>query len=202
MPMTRNQTKVMTETRNRGPEPCLALFSEWVAAVLEDDGSTILQLNVKGLTNSKLTIIEQLAHTNKVTAILLQETHCETTEKLTIPEFTLASHILNKQHGLATVCFLQPWITKGMLKSIRNKNTLYKEYLQCPNENRAIKFKTYRNKLNNLIRKSKRDYLYSKFKNTRNNMIETWKTINSIIGRGTKKSLQSNFRIDDTKNTF
>ena len=54
------------------------------------------------LTNSKLTIIEQLAHTNKVTAILLQETHCETTEKLTIPEFTLASHILNKQHGLAT----------------------------------------------------------------------------------------------------
>ena len=93
-----------------------------------------------------------------------------------------------------------PWITKGMLKSIRNKNTLYKEYLQCPNENRAIKFKTYRNILNNLIRKSKRDYFYSKFKNTRNNMKETWKTINSIIGRGTKKSLQSNFRIDDTKN--
>ena len=100
--MTRNQTKVMTETRNRGPEPCSALFSEWAAAVVEDDGSTILQLNVKGLTNSKLTIIEQLAHTNKVTAILLQETHCETTEKLTIPEFTLASHILNKKHGLAT----------------------------------------------------------------------------------------------------
>ena len=92
----------MTETRNRGPEPCSALFLEWAAAVGEDNGSTILQLNVKGLTNSKLTIIEQLAHTNKVTAILLQETHCETTEKLTIPEFTLASHILNKQHGLAT----------------------------------------------------------------------------------------------------
>ena len=88
MPMTRNQTKVMTETRNRGPEPCSALFSEWAAAVVEDDDSTILQLNVKGLTNSKLTIIEQLAHTNKVTAILLQETHCETKEKLTIPEFT------------------------------------------------------------------------------------------------------------------
>ena len=102
--MTRNQTKpkLWRKTRNRGPEPCSALFSEPAAAVVEDDGSTILQLNVEGLTNSKLTIIEQLAHTNKVTAILLQETHCETTEKLTIPEFTLASHILNKQHGLAT----------------------------------------------------------------------------------------------------
>ena len=64
-------------------------------------GQLLSQLNVKGLTNSKLTIIEQLAHINKVTAILLQETHCETTDKLTIPEFTLASHILNKQHGLA-----------------------------------------------------------------------------------------------------
>ena len=40
--MTRNQTKVMTETRNRGPEPCLPLFTEWAAAVVEDDGSTIL----------------------------------------------------------------------------------------------------------------------------------------------------------------
>ena len=61
--MTQNQTKVMTETRNRGPEPCSALLSEPAAAVVEDDGSTILQLNVEGLTNSKLTIIEQLAHT-------------------------------------------------------------------------------------------------------------------------------------------
>ena len=37
-----------------------------------------------------------------VTAILLQETHCDTTERPTIPEFTLSAHILNKQHGLAT----------------------------------------------------------------------------------------------------
>ena len=62
----------------------------------------VLQLNVEGLTNAKLTIIEQLAYTNKVAAVLLQEIHCETTEKLTIPESGLAVHILNKQHGLAT----------------------------------------------------------------------------------------------------
>ena len=85
MSMTRNQTKVRMETRTCGPEPCSALFSERTAAVVEGDGATILQLNVEGLTNAKRTIIEQLAYTNKVTAILLQETHCETTEKLTIP---------------------------------------------------------------------------------------------------------------------
>ena len=32
----------------------------------------------------------------------MQEAHCETKEKLTIPEFTLAAHVLNKQHGLDT----------------------------------------------------------------------------------------------------
>ena len=93
-----------------------------------------------------------------------------------------------------------PWITKGMLKSIQNKDKLYKEYLQCPNDNRAIKFKTYRNKLNNLIRKSKREYFYSKFKSTRNNIKETWKTVNSIIGRGTKASPQSNFKTEEAEN--
>ena len=114
MPMIRNQTKVKVETQNRGREPCMALFSKRAAAVVEGDGDAILQLNVEGLTNAKLTIIEQLAYNNKVTAILLQETHCETTEKLAIPEFTLAAHILNKQHGLATfvdhsiITYVQP----------------------------------------------------------------------------------------------
>ena len=76
----------MTETQNRGPEPSSVLFSEGRAAVVEGNGATILQINVEGLTNSKRTIIEQLPHTNKVTSILLQETHCETTEKLLLSQ--------------------------------------------------------------------------------------------------------------------
>ena len=66
---------------------------------------------------------------------------------------------------------------------------------------RGIKFRTYRNKLNNIIRKSKRDYFYNKFKDTRNNIKETWKTINSIIGRNNKAKQQSTFRIDDKEVT-
>ena len=83
MPMTWNQTKNRTETRNRGPEPCSALFSERPIVVVEGDGATILQLNVnmvKGLTNAKLTIIEQLAYTNKVMPYCCRR-HTETTEK-------------------------------------------------------------------------------------------------------------------------
>ena len=67
-----------------------------------------------------------------------------------------------------------PWITKGMLKSIQDKNKLYKENLQCPNDNRAIKFKTYRNKLNNLIRKAKEDIFIPN--------LNTHKTISRRLG--------------------
>ena len=92
-----------------------------------------------------------------------------------------------------------PWITEGILKSITTKNKLNKEYLRSPNEQRAVKFKTYRNKLNNLIRKSKREYFYSKLKNTRNNIKETWKTINSIIGRRKNRSVQSTFKTEQAE---
>ena len=92
-----------------------------------------------------------------------------------------------------------PWITKGILKSITTKNKLYKEYLRSPNEQQAVKFKTYRNKLNNLIRKSKREYFYSKFRNTRNNIKETSKTINSIIGRRKNRSVQSTFKTEQAE---
>ena len=58
---------------------------------------------------------------------------------------------------------IAPWITKGLVKSINTKNKLYKQYLQSPSNERSIEFKTYRNKLNNLIRKCKREYYYKKF---------------------------------------
>ena len=49
--MTQNQTINRTETQNCGPDPCLALFSERAAAVVEGGGATILQFNVdEGLT--------------------------------------------------------------------------------------------------------------------------------------------------------
>jgi len=47
----------------------------------------ILQLNTKGLTENKISVIEQLAYKNKAFIIVLQETHCTTADKLVIPNF-------------------------------------------------------------------------------------------------------------------
>ena len=51
---------------------------------------TILQLNIEGLTKSKVEVIERLAIKNKVLVILLRETHCDRSENLSIHNFTLA----------------------------------------------------------------------------------------------------------------
>ena len=62
----------------------------------------ILQLNIEGLTANKISVISQLAFRHKVLVILLQDTHCISTDKLVIPNFTLAGSILNRKHGIAT----------------------------------------------------------------------------------------------------
>ena len=88
---------------------------------------------------------------------------------------------------------MSPWITKGLLKSINKKNKLYKQYLNSPSKELLQKFKTYKNKLNMLIRKSKRSHFYTKFELAKNDMKKTWKTINNVIGKGQKQSLHSNY---------
>ncbi len=94
-----------------------------------------------------------------------------------------------------------PWITKGLLRSINKKNKLYKQYLKNPSENLLQTFKTYKNKLQMLIRKSKRKYYYSKFESAKSNMKETWETINNVLGKQKKQILQDKFK-NDQNNTL
>ena len=91
---------------------------------------------------------------------------------------------------------MSPWITKGLLKSINKKNQLYKQYLHSPSERKLQKFKTYKTKLNMLIRKSKRKHFVLKFERNKNNMKQTWSTINNVLGRGKKQSTQDKFKDD------
>ena len=62
----------------------------------------ILQLNIEGLTASKMNVLHHLAVQFEALVILLQETHCAFTDKLVIPGFALAGSCLNRIHGLAT----------------------------------------------------------------------------------------------------
>ena len=63
---------------------------------------TILQLNIEGLTASKMNILHHLAMQSEALLILLQEIHYIDAEKLVLPNYQLAGSSLSRKHGLAT----------------------------------------------------------------------------------------------------
>ncbi len=83
---------------------------------------------------------------------------------------------------------LKPWLTPGILKCIQKKNKLFKSHFLNGNALQKIEFKNYENTLNKIKRQSKKSYLQQKFENLKGNMRKTWKLINEIIQRKSKKS--------------
>ena len=78
----------------------------------------------------------------------------------------------------------RPWLTSAILKSIDTKHKLYKRVKQNTfNEQEYI---TYKNRLKQLIRLSKKQYYSSKFNQCKNNVKQTWKLINTAIRPGRK----------------
>ena len=63
---------------------------------------TIFQLNIEGLTASKMNVLHHLAMHSEALVILLKETHCTDVEKLVLPNYQLAGSSLSRKHGLAT----------------------------------------------------------------------------------------------------
>ena len=77
----------------------------------------------------------------------------------------------------------KPWITVGLLKSIRSKDKRYKKFITKPTEENKLKYTKYRNLLNNLLRAAKKSHITAEIKLNKLNMKETWKTLNNLLGR-------------------
>ena len=75
----------------------------------------------------------------------------------------------------------KPWITPGIQISISKMNKLYKNYLKTKSVHYYTRFKIYRNKINHLLRISKRNYYNSYFSIKQGNSKLIWKEIKSII---------------------
>ena len=87
-----------------------------------------------------------------------------------------------------------PWITKGILTSAGQKNRLYKKFMKSHHPIHEAQYKTYKNKLNHIIRLAKHSYFDKKFLNAKNDLKETWKLIYEVINnRKRKPSLPSSF---------
>ena len=90
----------------------------------------------------------------------------------------------------------KPWVTIGLLNSIRTKDKIYIKYigLTKPTSENKINYTKYRNLLNNLLRASKKSHITSEIESNKFNMKETWKTLNSLLGRNNQTKLPDFFK--------
>ena len=84
--------------------------------------------------------------------------------------------------------FAKPWITDGILKSIKPKQKMYKTHFFSNDLLKIQHYKIYANKLNKLKTTSKIRYYADQFTRCRNNLKATWKLIGTLIKRKTKGS--------------
>jgi len=87
----------------------------------------------------------------------------------------------------------KPWITKGIMISIQQKNKLYKKFIKTKSADHQTKFKLYRNKINHLIRISKQQYYNDYFNANASSAKHVWKGIKEIVN---PKSNQHNCTIN------
>jgi len=91
----------------------------------------------------------------------------------------------------------KPWVTTGLIKSIKTKDKLYRTYLTKPSDENKQKYNKYRNHLNSLLRLAKKSYITSELETNKCNMKGTWRTLNSILGRNKQSKSPDFFKDKD-----
>ena len=77
----------------------------------------------------------------------------------------------------------RPWITKGIMRSIKTRNQLYKNALQTRSNVEQRKYKKYRNLLTTIIRLSRKIYYSTNIESSRSNTNSIWNIIKDLLGK-------------------
>ena len=103
-----------------------------------------------------------------------------------------------------TVCFkkykhkISPWLTAGILQSIKCRDVLYRRLLSTPRESVQYcsieqNLDTYKKLLKKTIRLAKAKYYLDQFEKNKSNIRHTWSTIKDILGKFKVKSELPNY---------
>ena len=81
-----------------------------------------------------------------------------------------------------------PWITQGLLNSIKTRDRLYRQLIKTKSSSPSYtvkkeKHQEHKKLLNKLIRKRKKDYYADQFTKFANDCKSTWKLLNQVAGR-------------------
>ena len=100
----------------------------------------------------------------------------------------------------------EPWMTPGLLRSVKKQKTYYRKSIAKQSTGLdQSRYKEYRNKLTQILRRVKEDYYKSKCTEFKRNTTKLWKMINRITGKMNDKSNAikylkvENIEIYDTK---
>ena len=80
-----------------------------------------------------------------------------------------------------------PWITVGILRSLRRQKQLYKEMLLTKTDVSTFRYRSYCNCLQSIIRQNRQQDLHDKCREYKQNGRKLWQLINRIIGKENNK---------------
>ena len=94
-------------------------------------------------------------------------------------------------------------MTKCIAKSVKKKNKLYKTLLNNPCKRNENLYKRYKNKLNQVIKVSKKIYYEEQLIKYKHDTKMVWRTLNEILNRGRKNTkLPNEFIGNNTTDTI
>ena len=81
----------------------------------------------------------------------------------------------------------KPWMTKSLINACKKKKILYRQFLKKRTDECESKYKRYKNKLTSILRYCEKQYYTDILYLNKGNIKETWKIINSLINKQSKK---------------
>nr|CAI5850632.1 unnamed protein product [Callosobruchus analis] len=120
---------------------------------------------------------------------VFSETNAETSTTNFIESFTNMIKSCTKEYKICNKKVkLKPWITEGLILSIRKRDQLKKLWSQNPNNIiMQNNYKQYRTILSNLIKKTKYQYYKNKLQSNKGDIKKTWDTIKEVTNEKTNK---------------
>ena len=92
---------------------------------------------------------------------------------------------------------MKPWITKGILLSIRKKNSMFKTHFISGNSIQKLFFCKYTNKLTKIKALSKQMYFHTKLDKNKKNSRETWKIIRFVLPSKSSREAPFSVRLNN-----
>ncbi|XP_077991070.1 uncharacterized protein LOC144445406 [Glandiceps talaboti] len=99
-----------------------------------------------------------------------------------------SKHAPNKQSKTKPKAIRKPWMTKGLLISVRKKHNLFAKTKRSPNNlNIRTYYKRYRNILTKVLKSAKRRHYHQKFHSASGNPNKLWSIIGEVLTKKGRK---------------